>query len=94
MSEDLIFTIVGYNFYVIVFFLLAKVILFVLIKSKRKTFKKFLFYSESSINGTKDSKKKKQKQIQNILSVILISLLLFQVFIFLSGAMFKRRAED
>ena len=94
MNEDLIFTIVGYNFYIILFFFLTKVISFLLIRSKRKTFKKFLFYSESSINGTKDSKKKKQKQIQNILSVVILLLLIFQVFIFLSGAMFKRRAED
>lgn len=63
-------------------------------KSKKRTFKNFLFFSESNLYGTKDSKRKKQKIIQNILSVIIILLLFAQVVIFLSGSMFKHKIED
>lgn len=74
--------------------LIIKIILFVLIKSKRKTFNKFLFYSDSSINSTKDPVKKKQKKIQNILSVIIWALLIIQIITVLSGAMFRRKIEE
>lgn len=94
MNEDIIFNIVWYNFIIIFIIFFIKVVHFIMIKSKKKTFNKFLFYSESSINGTKDYKKKKQKKIQNILSVIILVLLLSQILIFLSGAMFKRKIED
>ncbi len=94
MNEGVIFNIVGYNFIIIFSLFFIKVVHFITIKSKRKTFNKFLFYSESSINGTKDYKKKKQKKIQNILSVIILILLILQILIFLSGAMFKRKIEE
>lgn len=94
MNEDLIFTIVWYNFILTLILLFIKIVLFIMIKSKRKTFNKFLFYSESSINSTKDNKKKRQKQVQNILSIFILVLLILQVVVFLSGAMFRRKFEE
>lgn len=94
MSEELILTFVEYNFFLILFLLLVKGIHFYFLKTRRKTFKNFVFFSESNLYGTKDPKKKRQKLIQNILSVAILILILLQVFVFLSGAFFKRKPEE
>lgn len=93
MYDRIIFKIVGYNFAIILFLLALKTILFFLIKSKKKTFKNYLFFSESNLYGTKDPNKKKQKNFQNILSVIILVLLLVQIFLVLITAMFRRKIE-
>ena len=94
MNEDLLYTIIEYNFLLISFLVLLKCLLFALITSNRKTFKKFLFYSDESIHGTKTPKKKQQKKLQNTLSVIIFCLLIMQVFLLFSTVFFRHKVED
>lgn len=94
MNDDIIFKVVGYNFIVILFLLVLKTVLFFTAKSKRRTFKKFLFYSETNLYGTKDPKRKRQKNIQNILSTIIFALLLLQVVLVLLTAFYRRKIEE
>lgn len=94
MNEDIIYTIIEYNFLLIGILFLLKCLLFALITSKRKTFKKFLFYSDESIHGTKTPKKKQQKKLQNAFSVIIFCLLVMQVFLLFSTVFFRHKVEE
>lgn len=94
MSEEIILLIVQYNFLIILFFLIVKCVMYFTFKQKKRTFKNFLYFSESNVRGTKDPKRKTKKIILNVLTAIIVLLLLAQVFIFLSGAFFKKKPEE
>lgn len=78
-----------YTLMLILVLLVIKTVLFFTMGSKRLTFKTYLFFSDNNMRNTKDPKKKKSKNIQNYLSVIIFAIMILLLIVFMSGALFK-----
>jgi len=79
MLDLIIYILVKYTYVVATFFFVVKIILFFRHKNKNWTFLEFLYFNEVNIKFTSKAERVRHKRQQNLLSIIILTLLIVQL---------------
>lgn len=81
MYNNVVNFFLAYNYIIIACVVIIKTVLFFMHKSDRWRFNHYFYFDDYELQSTMNAKRKFKKRLQNILSIIIVSLFFLHIFL-------------